>query len=284
MTQWSCAICWLSRPSSRRCDRAGHRAIISWPARPAWTGRWHDICARWGPSHASLLDDRPNAESLNFHPLTDDWYVLSRTVYGGPEYSGRGGLQVFTHFLLLRGEQLPGYENNPVVVARTARLLGALRLLLNIPSHLPSLELPDRPLKGCAAQQPPRIFLREEIIRSLRFPNRVAVIGVRDPLPVLTQIVRDLPSEERRKLSFTTGLKPSVHRDFRLHFLGDVDAAIHAQLSQQDIELVSATNRPAPAACEPAASALSQLRMGSAENEKGPGSRSALHPSGRSGC
>ncbi len=195
----------------------------------------------WGPSHASLLEDRPEAESLNFHALADDWYAVSRTVYGGPEYSGRGGLQVFTQFLLLRGDQLASYEDSPLLVAQTARLLGALRLLLNVPSQLRPLELPDRPLTGCAAQQPPRIFLREEILRSLRFPNRVAILGVRDPLPVLTQIIRDLPREERRKLSFTTGLKPSVHRDFRLHFVHAVDSALHAQLSQQGVELVSAS-------------------------------------------
>ncbi len=195
----------------------------------------------WGPSHASLLSDHPDAESLNFHPLTDDWFVVSRTVYGGPEYSGRGGLQVFTQFLLLKREQMALYENHPLLVVQTAQLLGNLRLVTHISHHLDPIELPERPLKGCAAQSADRVFLREEVLRSLRYPNRVAVLGLTNPLPVLTQIVRDVPREQRLKLSFTTGLKPSIHRDFRLHFVKAVDAPLHAHFSQQGIETVTAS-------------------------------------------
>jgi hypothetical protein len=78
-------------------------------------------------------------------------------------------------------------------------------------------------------------------MRSLRLQRRIAVLGVPDPLPALAQIIRDLSNEDRLKLSFTTGLKPSVHRDFRVHFVDAVDANLHAQLSQQGIELVMAT-------------------------------------------
>jgi hypothetical protein len=195
----------------------------------------------WGPSHASLLSDHPDAESLNFHPVADDWFAVSRTLYGGPEYSGRGGLQVFTQFLLLHREQLARYQNHPLLVAQTAQLLGNLRLMTSIPHHLSPVELPDRPLNGCAAQLPAMVFLREEVLRSLRYPNRVAVLGLADPLPVLTQILRDTPLEERLKLSFTTGLKPSIHRDFRLHFVTAVDAPLHAHFSQQGIETVTAS-------------------------------------------
>jgi hypothetical protein len=195
----------------------------------------------WGPSHASLLDDRPNAESLNFHPLADDWYAVSRTVYGGPEYSGRGGLQVFTHFLLLRSQQLSGYDNNLVVFARTARLLGNLRLLASIPSRLRPVELPECPIKGCGSQLDRRVHLRDDVVRQLRLQHRIAVLGLTDPFPALAQIIRDLSTEDRLELSFTTGLKPSVHRSFRLHFVDAVDANLHAQLSQQGIDLVTAT-------------------------------------------
>ena len=217
---------------SRRSQ--GYHLVASSPGLDPQLAR--QLCT-WGPSHASLLDDRPKAESLNFHPLSDDWYALSRTVYGGPEYSGRGGLQVFTHFLLLRSEQLSGYDNNPLVFARTARLLGNLRLLANIPAHLPPVELPTRPLKGCGSQLDRRVHLRDDVFRNLTLQHRIAVLGLPDPLPALAQILRDLSGEDRLNLSFTTGLKPSVHRSFRLHFVDSVDAQLHAQLSQQGIDL-----------------------------------------------
>ena len=220
---------------SRRSQ--GYHLVASSPGADALLAR--QLCT-WGPSHASLLDDQPNADSLNFHPLSDDWYALSRTVYGGPEYSGRGGMQVFTHFLLLRREQLLGYDNNLSVLARTARLLGSLRLMTEVPTQLPSVELPARPIKGCGSQLERQVHLRDDVIRSLRLQHRVAVLGLPDPLPALAQIIRDLSGEDRLKLSFTTGLKPSVHRDFRLHFVDSVDANLHAVLSQQGIDLVTA--------------------------------------------
>ncbi len=77
----------------------------------------------WCPSHASLLDPDDDASSLNFHPLDHDHFSLSRTVNGGPEFSQRGGLQVVTLILVFNREQLAGYVNNSLALARTARAM-----------------------------------------------------------------------------------------------------------------------------------------------------------------
>ena len=52
----------------------------------------------WGPTHGSLLDESRDASSLSFFTPDDRWSVLARTVYGGPEYSQRGGRQIVTLF------------------------------------------------------------------------------------------------------------------------------------------------------------------------------------------
>jgi hypothetical protein len=193
------------------------------------------ICT-WAPSHASLVDQDPQAASLNFHGLLDDWFAVSRTVYGGPEYSGRRGFQVFTHFLLVRGQQLAGYENHPQLFARTAQSLGHLRLLMTVPDQLPTLDLPDRPLA------PPSSTNRgslEDVQRVLHFRRRVAVLGLDDPAPALSQMLLDTPKSDRLDVSFTTGLKPSVHREFRLHFYHQANGELQTQLASHGIEFVA---------------------------------------------
>ena len=98
---------------------------------------------RWSPSHDSLIGGDPETASLNWFRLTGGQLALSRTFYGGPEYSGRGGLQVITHVLLMRREQLFGYDDDPLAVARAAFALGHLHLKLHYPSEIPKVDLPD---------------------------------------------------------------------------------------------------------------------------------------------
>lgn len=194
----------------------------------------------WGPSHASLLCDSPLAESINFSAITPEWYALSRTTHGGPEYSGRGGLQVFTRFLLLRRKQLACFQNDPLALVRTARTLGHLRLHLAPPDQLEPIDLPDHTMMLREQSSCNAILPMDEVMRILQFQNRVAILGLSDPYPTLAQIFRNTPSADRLNLSFTTGLKPSVHREFRLHFLLSADANVHAQLASQGIDLVTA--------------------------------------------
>ena len=187
----------------------------------------------WGPTQASLADPDWDASSLNFFPLIDPWFAVGRTVYGGPEYSNRGGRQVVTVTLVLSRQQLAGYDNNPLTLARTARALGHLRLLAAIPERLPTVDLPDcspsYPEPTPRPQRVPNPFV-ESILERLRSGGRAAVIGLPQPLAVLEEVFLRTSLRERLALSFTTGLKPSQHRPFRLHLLPD-DEAIRRQLA-----------------------------------------------------
>ena len=78
------------------------------------------------PSHGALQENASDFESLNFHRLTPNTLAVSRTVYGGKEYSNRGGLQVVTIVLVVKDLQLEGYVNDPFCLARMARSLGHL--------------------------------------------------------------------------------------------------------------------------------------------------------------
>lgn len=98
----------------------------------------------WSPSHGGLIDTAPVAVSLSYFPLASNRGVLARSVYGGPEYSDRGGLQIVTRMLVFGREQLAGYANNPLHLARIALALGHLRLSGRLEPVLEPVELPDR--------------------------------------------------------------------------------------------------------------------------------------------
>ncbi len=195
--------------------------------------------ATWGPSHSALLSDEPDAESLNYHAVGSDWLAVSRTVHGGPEYSGRGGFEVFTHFLLFRPEQLQGYHNNPLQFARTAQALGYLRFQANVADSLPSIDLPDHTIMDVPSSPERTPVPLHDVLRILKLQNRVAVLGLADPLPTLSLILKELPVSERLGLSFSTGLRLSVDRDFRIYFADRPDRAIHTQLASHGIDYVT---------------------------------------------
>lgn len=200
-----------------------------------------ELC-RWAPSHASLWDEAANTWSLNYFPAGDDWIAITRTTYGGPEYSRRGGQQIVTMMLALRVEQFAGYAFNPLAVTKAALALGYLRLRGDAPPRLPTLTLPRRSLAptvaACSAGEAPRSAappLLIQVVDLLRTDQRVAVTGIRDPLSAFEELIQRIPLEERLGISFTTALKPSARRPFRLHFLPISDHALRRVLTTQGI-------------------------------------------------
>jgi hypothetical protein len=195
---------------------------------------------RWCPSHGGLASSQTDAASINFQPLNDGWVALSRTIYGGPEYSSRGGLQVVTRVMLLRYEQLAGYDSDPVMLAIVALSLGHLRLEASVPEELPLIELPDRPLRvpypDCDG---PTTAAVHHLWNCVTSGKRVAVLGMPNPMAAVAELFTRIPERKRLDISFTTGLKPSMYRPFQLHFLPEADFALQQLLVSQGVSLLS---------------------------------------------
>ena len=197
----------------------------------------------WGPSHAALVSGEFDASSLNFFPVGHDRFALSRSVYGGPEYSARGGFQIVTSIILFHREQLAGYSDNPVALAQTVLALGHLRLQSVVDERLPALDLPDRSMLGLAspsAEDQDEENLISRVLTNLENDGRVAVFGLPNPMPTLERLFQHTPRDQRPQLSFATGLKPSVHRNFRLHFFFTTDEDLSIQLTSQGIFYLTA--------------------------------------------
>ena len=82
-----------------------------------------ELC-RWAPTQ--FPTDDPDTWTINFFPVSRDLFAVTRTVLGGPEYSGRGGMQVVTLILLLRDDQFAAYGCNPIAVAKNSVDAGVL--------------------------------------------------------------------------------------------------------------------------------------------------------------
>ncbi|MEN6458008.1 MAG: hypothetical protein ABFC63_03695 [Thermoguttaceae bacterium] len=199
-----------------RSDSTGYRIVASSPGVCEADAR--ELIA-WCPSHDSLLDS--NSDSLNFHPLPSGAYCLSRTValgcHGGRE-------QVKTHCLIVPREMLTRFGNHPFLLARAAE--GAWRSDHGSSQQLTPVTVPggaaavDQPLLESLARDPgPRKMA--SLVQSACQSICLAVAGRQPSASLLAGLLSCLPQECRLEFSFSTGLKFSPRRAFRLVALSD---------------------------------------------------------------
>lgn len=210
--------------------------------------------ALWAPSENSLIDRDVDAESLNVFSPEPGWIAISRTVSADAEYSNRGQFRIETNMLLMGHDQFVSYENSPLAVARAAIASGYLRLRAAVPGRLTALPLPEAlgvpneiasaPPKPATtahtkkAHAPDHSSLLQEITELAEL-QRLVIVGCDSPLDFLSELFRILPLERRLDLSFTTGLKPSTHRPFRLQFLPQVNTELARELEARGMRCLS---------------------------------------------
>lgn len=177
--------------------------------------------ATWGPSHDALLEPGPQALSLNFHPLPSGAYCVSRTTPSGFEYSGRGGVRVYTQCLVVPPAVLARFANNPFSLVRAATANGSLRQYDKVPSHLEPIRLAGRtpPVDSALLSRlctNPGPEWMASLIQAMLESVTVAIVGGPPAEQLIAGLINCLPVECRADFSFSTGLKFSSRRPFRL--------------------------------------------------------------------
>lgn len=182
--------------------------------------------ARWAPSHGSLIVDEKNRTSVNFHPLPSGRFALSRTCAGPPEYSGRGGAQLYTHFLIVDDATLQAVRFQPFLIYRDAAALGYLTYHPDPGEILEPVTLSQlHPLRNAAywADQaarrrlPPLASVHKQLQST--HPVRIAYSG--DRIALAECWIGQLSPEVVRSTSFSTSLIPSSDRPFVLTLVQD---------------------------------------------------------------
>lgn len=129
--------------SARTAKKDGYQLVAWSPGISADDAR---LLAVWGPAHDSMIVDDASDVSLNFHPLREGKFCISRTMLGSAEYSGRGGLQVYTHCFVLDTASFARFHNDPFRVLSAALAIHDLRPGPELPTDLPTMRmLPSGP-------------------------------------------------------------------------------------------------------------------------------------------
>jgi hypothetical protein len=181
--------------------------------------------ASWSPSHGALAIDGANRVSVNVHPLSGGRLALSRSCEGRPEYSGRGGRQVYTHALIFDGHQLERLRCGPLALYREALALGHLLYRPDPDPTLEPVELgrchrPADPERGIALLRGLGVGDLADVRRRLADGETVRFRFAGDRLRLMEGLLDLLPAEIAATLSFSTSLQVSSARPYRLTVLG----------------------------------------------------------------
>jgi hypothetical protein len=204
----------------------------------------------WGPAHDSLWDTRQDARSVNFHPLATGDYCLSCTTLAGEEYSGRGGGRVYTQMFVLPQVLLARFANDPFLVLRALAAAGRLVVHEKVPETLPSVPLlgSARPPDESQLAQPqeelgPAVF--QEVLSALPSSPRVAVMTSGHVERLFQALLHALPAEDRLSISFTTNLKDSPRRPFKLFVLPNDPSLMRQSQRLSAVRIIDLAGEPA---------------------------------------
>ncbi|MGI9516628.1 MAG: hypothetical protein ACR2NP_06275, partial [Pirellulaceae bacterium] len=159
------------------------------------------------------------------------------------EYSGRGGKQAFTRFLVTSRNHLAGFGNNAWSFMLFARSQGWLRFRKQLPDALQPLVMDESWAFGqssntTAIDEEDQRELITEAVESLRAGKRVAILESQDPESILRQLLTQTDIDQRAGISFAIGLQPSSQRPFQLQFPADIDVGTRSDLSRDGVKLL----------------------------------------------
>ncbi len=179
--------------------------------------------AQWGPAHDALCEGA--AESVNFHPLPSGAMAVSRTMATTAEYSGRGGLRVYTHSLIITPQLLEKFGGNAFRIYEAALFSGRIEEQADPSAQLPAIAIAgrasvlDESLLRKLLENGNNVAVLVEAINALLMHGTAVVVNCPQSARVCAGVINLLPPAVRSRYSWTTGLSPAGQRPFALHVL-----------------------------------------------------------------
>ena len=177
--------------------------------------------SRWGPSHDCFFDGCRVSRSVNFFRLSDGSLCTSVTVPAGAEQSGRSGEQMLTHFLVGDATAMGEFACDPFALVRAADALGVFDIheASDAPMNTITLAGRSRTLDERLLERATENVGTEALTSLLSACIRdtfVALAGSNDAETDIQALIQVLPIDCRAELSFSTALRHSPRRPFRL--------------------------------------------------------------------
>ena len=233
--------------TSAETDRsAGYQVVATSPGVSDDDARELSV---WGPSHDALLRSVPGAVSVNFHPLPSGAYNIGRTTLAGSEYSGRRGARVYTQCLIVSPDSLWRFANNPFALLKAASASGSLRSYDVVPKRLKPLRLVgraaavDEALLDRLCREPGPAWLAS-LVQAALASSMIGIAGSAEPEHVIAGLINCLPPECRTEFSFSTGLKLSSRRPFRVVAIPEDSSEQRRAKRLYDLTVLNLSNGP----------------------------------------
>ena len=176
--------------------------------------------ATWCPTHESMLQPGPEATNVSFHPLPSGAYCVSRTVLVGSACHS-GGQRALTHCLIVPAKVLAYFGNNPFAILEAAASQNSWRSHWDGGAVLEPLVLDGNFSASAAAlltelAENPGAGNMAALVQTACDAPFFAVGGTPSPEKLIAGLIDCLPMECRTEFSFSTGLKFSPRRPFRI--------------------------------------------------------------------
>lgn len=180
----------------------------------------HEL-TQWGPAHDAMYDGRSTAESINCHRLASGAFCLSRTVYAGREYSGRGGYRVYTQCFVVPESLLCRFSYHAFRVMEALVVSGRATVLKPLPDQLDPVLIVGRSsaVKTIEVERVCQALGPEKLASLVSAALRTDALGVSSSVSAVHlfgTLLDLLPVPVRAQFSWTTGLRVSPRRPYRL--------------------------------------------------------------------
>ena len=173
-----------------------------------------------GPSHDSLLNTSPGAYSVSCQEFESGCHCIGRTTVAGEEYSNRKGPRIYTQYLLVPTEVFARFSYSPFAFLRAATASGHICVHDNVPSELKSFRLigrassvDDRAVAKFVDTHGVHKFVA--MVKQAIVQPSLMIIS-KDPTAAIESLLSCLSLELRKSVSFSTFLRFSPRRPFRL--------------------------------------------------------------------
>nr|WP_152049622.1 hypothetical protein [Tautonia marina] len=201
-----------------RSGREGYHVVSRSPGVSESDAR---TLASWCPSHGALIVDETNRASVNIHPLTEGRMVVSRSCEGPPEYSGRGGRQIYTHIIIFEIQWIERRGIVPISLYFDALALGVFRYRAEPETVLHEVELSrcHRPLHlHSKSDELSHLNSNEMNLLSAKLASGkpIELHHPGDRVRFAEHLLGRLPIELAITVSLSTSLKPSTARPVAL--------------------------------------------------------------------
>lgn len=204
---------------------------------------------QWGPSHNSVCASTGTRNIVSYRPMNSGSYCLSCTNLAGPEYSGRGGERVYTHFFVLSPPVLTRFADNPFRIIEALIASGHTETWDEIPPQMQAIELIGRAsaiqianVQSVSRRLGPMKLAT--LVHAALATESLGIIESTAPRQLLSVLIDLLPPAVRRHFSLTTGLRVSSRRPFRLHVLSNEPEELRRAVRQLQMTLLSLAEDP----------------------------------------